>query len=121
MQIPAALQGMSLTRFLQGAAVGAVATIAIGFGWGDWVLGSTAAEQSADGARSAVISVLAPVCADRFQKAIDADSNLENLKKEAVYKQAGFVEKGGWAILPGNEKAETGVAKACAAILNDLK
>jgi hypothetical protein len=34
-------QGESLKRLLQGAAVGA-ATLAIGFGWGGWMLGSTA-------------------------------------------------------------------------------
>ena len=42
MQVPSMLQGESLKRLLQGAAVGAVATIAVGFGWGGWTLGSTA-------------------------------------------------------------------------------
>ena len=32
MQVPSILQGESLKRLLQGAAVGAVATIAVGFG-----------------------------------------------------------------------------------------
>ena len=35
-------QGKSLKQLLQGAAVGAVATLAIGFGWGGWMLGSSA-------------------------------------------------------------------------------
>ena len=34
MQVPSILQGESLTRLLQGAAVGAVATMIIGFNWG---------------------------------------------------------------------------------------
>ncbi|MEJ8472595.1 hypothetical protein [Roseibium algae] len=95
--------------------------ITVGFGWGGWVLGGTAAKQTADGAKSAVVAVLAPICVDKFQNANDAAGNLESLKKESSYQQASFVEKGGWAILPGNEKAESGVARACAAILNDLK
>ena len=42
MQVPSILQGESLKRLLQGAAVGAVATIFVGFSWGGWSLGSTA-------------------------------------------------------------------------------
>jgi hypothetical protein len=38
-QLPANLYGESLKRLLQGAAVGAIATVVIGFGWGGWVLG----------------------------------------------------------------------------------
>ena len=34
MQVPSILQGKSLMRLLQGAAVGAVATMIIGFNWG---------------------------------------------------------------------------------------
>jgi hypothetical protein len=36
------VQRKSLTRLLQGAAAGVVATIFVGFHWGGWSLGSTA-------------------------------------------------------------------------------
>ena len=39
MQLPSMLEGDSLKRLLQGAAVGAVATIFVGFYWGGWSLG----------------------------------------------------------------------------------
>ena len=42
MQLPSILQGESLTRLLQGAAAGAIATMFVGFYWGGWSLGSTA-------------------------------------------------------------------------------
>ena len=42
MEMPSILQGDSLTRLLQGAFAGFVATVVIGFGWGGWTLGSTA-------------------------------------------------------------------------------
>jgi hypothetical protein len=48
MQVPSMLQGESLTRLLQGAAAGAVATIFIGFNWGGWSLGSTADKMAKD-------------------------------------------------------------------------
>jgi hypothetical protein len=42
MQVPSILQGESLKRLLQGAAVGAVAAIFVGFSFAGWSLGSTA-------------------------------------------------------------------------------
>jgi hypothetical protein len=37
MEVPSILKGESLTRLCQGAAVGAIATIIIGFSWGGWI------------------------------------------------------------------------------------
>ena len=67
MQIPSILQGESLTRLLQGAAVGAVATIVVGFNWGGWSLGSTADKMAKEQSNLAVVAALAPVCADKFR------------------------------------------------------
>ena len=67
MQIPSILQGESLTRLLQGAAVGAVATMVVGFYWGGWSLGSTADKMAKEHSDLAVVAALAPVCADKFR------------------------------------------------------
>jgi len=40
MQVPSILQGESLSRLMQGAAAGVVASIVIGFYWGGWMTGS---------------------------------------------------------------------------------
>ena len=121
MQLPLTLQGESLTRLLQGTVFGAVVAIAVGFSWGGWMLGSTAEKQAEVSSQSAVVAVLAPICADKFQQASNITENMAMLKKESTYQQASFVEIGGWAILPGNDKASLGVAKACAAILVGLE
>jgi hypothetical protein len=120
MDLPAILKGESIARLLQGTAFGAIAAMIIGFNWGGWILESTAAKQSEEGATSAVVALLAPLCVDNFQSASDASSNLEEFKKQSSYKRTSFVEKGGWANLPGSDKASKGVAKACASLLNDL-
>ena len=52
MQIPSILQGELLKRLLQGAAIGAVVTMVVGFGWGGWSLGSTADRWRKTGPRS---------------------------------------------------------------------
>jgi hypothetical protein len=121
MERPAILQGDSLKRLVQGAAAGALATIIIGFNWGGWTLGSTAAKDAEDSAKKAVVAALAPVCVDKFQRASDASANLAELKKVSSYEQGSFVEKGGWATLPGAETANSAVAQACADMLNGLK
>lgn len=117
MQLPSIIQGEAPKRLLQGAALGAVATVVIGFGSGGWLLESSAAQR----ANSAVVAVLAPICADRFQNATDASVNLANFKKESYYNRTKFIQEGGWAILPGNDEANAGVARACATILNGLE
>ena len=90
-------QGESLKRLLQGAAVGVVATLAVGFGWGGWMLGSSAKTLADSTANSAVVAAIAPICVDQFQRSADAADNLTALKKTDAWQQATYVEKGGWA------------------------
>ena len=121
MQNLAWYQGELLKRLLQGAAVGVVATLAIGFGWGGWMLGSTAKTLADSTASSAVVAAIAPICADQFQRSADAANNLTALKKTNSWQQAAYVEKGGWAVMPGSKAADSGVSQACAAILSATK
>ena len=75
MQVPSILQGESLKRLLQGAGIGAVATIVVGFGWGGWSLGSTADKMAKEQSERAVVAALAPVCADKFRALPDGEMN----------------------------------------------
>jgi hypothetical protein len=72
MKLPPALQGDSLTRLLQGIALGAVATMIVGFYWGGWMLGSTADKIAKQRTDTAVVAALAPVCAEKFAALPDA-------------------------------------------------
>ena len=115
-------QGELLKKLLQGAALGAFATLGIGFSWGGgWMLGSTAKTLANSTANSAVVAVIAPICVDQFQHSADAINNLTELKKTDSWQQAEYVEKGGWATMPGSKAADSGVSQACAAILSSLK
>jgi hypothetical protein len=55
MQLPKFFQRDSLTRLAQGAAVGAAATMIIGFNWGGWVLGKTAENNAATLVNAALV------------------------------------------------------------------
>lgn len=120
MAIPAALKGESLTRLLQGTALGAIAAMIIGFNWGGWMLVSTAEEQASNEVESALVSALAPICVDRFQSSSDQVANLAALDEQSSYKRTGYIEDNGWAVLPGSDEAQAGVAKACAQLLKDI-
>jgi hypothetical protein len=122
MEIPSVLQGESLKRLLQGAAVGAVVTMIVGFNWGGWTLGSTVGKVAAERADSAVVAALAPICVDQFRQAPNTSANLSELNKISYsWDRDAFIEKGGWAIMPGSETASSGVVKACAETLSSLK
>jgi hypothetical protein len=98
MQAPSILQGESRTRLLQGIAIGAVASVAIGFSWGGWMTSRTANILAAEHAESAVIAALTPICVAKFLQAGDAKENLATLQKiSSNWEQGQYVEKGGWA------------------------
>jgi hypothetical protein len=120
MQLPAILQGDSLTRLLQGAIAGAVATLFVGFFWGGWVTGGTAKEMTQKSVSTALVAALSPICVDKFQHSTEASANLIELKKVSSWQQGSFIEKGGWATMPGGESANVAVAQACATMLGSL-
>lgn len=104
---------------LWGVAGGAVALAIAGFTWGGWVTGGKAEATAVDRANNAVVVALAPVCVDKFKNTADVAANLAALKKIDSWSQGEFVEKGGWATLPGSNAPQqvSAVAKACALML----
>ena len=122
MQVPSILQGELRTRLLQGIAIGAVASMVIGFSWGGWVTGGTANKLAADRADAAVLTVLTPICVAKFLQEGDAQANLATLRKIASnWEQGQYLEKGGWATRPGATSSDYELARACAAKLIEAK
>ena len=103
----------SLKPALWGAVAGAVAISVIGFSSMGWTLGSTAERMAADRAESAVVSVLAPICVEKFQQQANSAAKLIEFKKAASWDQRALIEKGGWATTPGTEKMNSAVTSAC--------
>jgi hypothetical protein len=103
----------SLKPALWGAVAGAVAISVIGFSSMGWTLGSTAERMAVDRAESAVVSVLAPICVEKFQQQANSAAKLVEFKKAASWDQRALIEQGGWATTPGTEKMNSAVASAC--------
>jgi hypothetical protein len=85
-----------------------------------WTLGGTAERMAADRADSAVVAVLAPICVEKFQQQADSAAKLIEFKKAASWDQRAFVEKGGWAVMPGTDKPNSALVGACAEKLGRL-
>lgn len=104
-----------------GVIVGAVATMIIGFSWLGWTLGSTAERAAQQRTDLAVTTALTPICVQSFMKQPDATKRLTGLKEIDAWRQSEFVEKGGWATMPGSSAPAQGVASACAEVLLKTK
>ena len=104
---------------LWGIAAGAVALAVVGFSWGGWLTGGKAEAAALMRVNDAVVVALAPVCVDKFQRAGNSAANLAALRKVEAWSQGDFVEKGGWATVPGTNSSErvSAVARACAVLL----
>ena len=102
---------------LLGAAAGAIALAIIGFTWGGWVKGSTAEAGAKQRAETAVVAALVPICVARFNGAADVAVHAAALKKASSWDQSSYVEKGGWANMPGSTTTNTDLARACAEAL----
>jgi hypothetical protein len=107
---------------LWGAAAGAIALAIVGFNWGGWVTAGTAETLAKSRAATAVVAALTPICVEKFRQAADASANLAEMKKAAyVWDQSKFVEKGGWATMPGSTEPNSAVARTCAESLGSEK
>ena len=123
MEVPSFLspfvEGDTPKRLFQGLAVGVIGTLIIGFGWGGWNLGDTVEKKLETASRTSMVAALAPICADKFERAAKADNDLV-VKLAAVdsWQRDSHLMKTGWATFPGGAEPDRGVAEACATLLN---
>ncbi len=103
--------------WIQGAVAGAIVLAIVGFSWGGWVTGGTAAKNSASASHDAVVAALAPICVERFRAQPDAVVKADALIKSSSWERGNLVEKSGFATMPGSKTVDSDVARACAEIL----
>jgi hypothetical protein len=93
-----------------GLICGAVIAMIIGFGWGGWSTKGTTQKTTDE----AVLASQAAICVAQFIKQPNHEGKLKELGEIDSWKRAEFIEKGGWDKMPGQEKAGSSVAQACA-------
>ncbi len=94
------------------------ATLVVGFTWGGWVTGGTARDMAGDAGDEARGQLASVVCAESFMAAPDAAAQLAALKGlSGSYQQRQFVEKGGWAVMPGEDAPDRRAVDLCTRVL----
>jgi hypothetical protein len=93
-----------------GLICGAVIAMIIGFGWGGWATRGTTQTMT----KEALLATRAAICVAQFIKEPNQKEQLKEFEKVKSWSRAEFIEKGGWDKMPGEEKAGSTVAHACA-------
>ena len=100
--------------FVWGMVVGSMALLIVGFSTG-WVVTSGSAEATAKVmAADAVLARLAPIAVAQFMQDPNREERLKELKEVDSWKRGDFVRERGWATMPGEEKADSQVAREAA-------
>ncbi len=89
---------------------------AVGFGTGFWVTKGNAELKT----NEAVLLVRTNICVAQFANAPDYQERLKQYKALDYSAKRSSLEKGGWAKMPGEEKASDAVKEACAGKLEAL-
>ena len=105
---------------LWGAAGGAIVLAIIGFAWGGWVTGGTAQKTAEETAENAVLDRLAPICVEQFNQDSGKNEKLIAMKAESSWQRGDYVEKQGWATMPGEKNPDSRVAARCRDMLMQL-
>ncbi|MCZ6587769.1 MAG: hypothetical protein O7B24_07490, partial [Alphaproteobacteria bacterium] len=64
-------------------------------------------------------AALAPICADKFERAADANNGLvDELGALSFWERDSHLKKAGWATFPGGAEPNGKVADACANLLS---
>ena len=105
---------------LWGAVGGAIVLAIIGFNWGGWVTGGTAQETAKKLSQEAVVARLAPICVEQFNQESEKVQKREELKEISSWKRKDYVEKQGWATMPGEKEGDYKVASRCAELIVGL-
>jgi hypothetical protein len=95
------------------AIAGAIIVIIIGFGWGDWVLGSTSQRNADTMVADALVTRLVPMCVAQFNEDADKDGKLKELEAINIWDRGKYVEEQGWATMPFEKEPDSRVAQVC--------
>lgn len=115
------MKKQDIKPFVWGMAVGVFALMIVAFSAG-WVVTSGSAEaQAKKVSTSAVIDRLVPISIAQFMKDPNRAERLGEMKAADSWKRGEFVQKQGWATMPGEKTPDSGVADECARRLSELK
>jgi hypothetical protein len=115
------MKKQEIKPFVWGMAVGMVVLLIVVFSAGWVVTSGTADAQAKKISADAVLDRLAPISVAQFMKDPNRQERLKEMKAEDSWKRGEFVQKQGWATMPGEKAPDSVVADECARRLSELK
>jgi hypothetical protein len=100
-----------------GLIIGAAMAMIIGFSWGGWITDTTAQEMPEE----AILANQSAICVAQFIADPNYKEKLNELGELDSWKRSQFIEEGGWDKMPGQDKADHSVSRACAEGLEHLR
>ena len=98
---------------------GALVTMYVGFNVAGWMTNGGAAAMAKETAASAVAERLGTICVAQFNRDTAKSQKLIEMKDKDTWAKGRYIDGQSWAIMPGDEKPETGVSDACAKQLSE--
>ena len=109
-----------LKTFIFGALAGAFVAPMVGFAALGWKLDAKAQIMATDAAAAEVQRVLVPVCVAQFKADPGVDAHAAAMKgMQYAQTRVDYVEKGGWAMLPGQDRPVSGLTESCTEALKE--
>ena len=96
---------------------GAIVLAYVGFNFGGWVTGGSAAAMAKEIAADTVAERLGSICVAQFNRDMEKDQKLKDIIGKDTWDVGRYIEKQNWAIMPGEDKADSKVADSCAKLL----
>ena len=115
------MKKQDIKPFAWGIAVGMVVLLIVIFSAG-WVVTSSSAKAMAhEISTNAVMDRLAPISVTQFMQDPNRKERLKEMKELDYWKRGEYVQKQGWATMPGEKKADSEVADEVAILLMEFK
>jgi len=97
-----------------GAVGGALVTMYVGFNVGGWMTNGSAEVMAKEIAATAVAERLGTICVAQFNRDPAKSQKLIEMNAKDTWGKGRYIDTQSWAIMPGDEKPESGVSDACA-------
>jgi hypothetical protein len=97
-----------------GVVGGSLVTMYVGFNAAGWMTDTAARTMAKEISATAVAERLGTICVAQFNRDTAKSQKLIDMKGKDNWDKSRYIDTQSWAIMPGADKAESGVSEACA-------
>lgn len=97
-----------------GVVGGSLVTMYVGFNAAGWMTDGAAQALAKEISANAVAERLGTICVAQFNRDTAKSQKLIDMKGKDNWDKSRYIDTQSWVIMPGEDKAESGVSEACA-------